>query len=161
MNRLIETSSSQRGGAWEAGKRLNLAREMLRNTEWGAWGRFCKIHCPDISSMTIWRYRTIGSFYNTLLEFDGMTLSEMYHQMKLAKFKKEGEYAGAVAAKHEDDPYTVKLFKALAKLSSKFDEPEKLTSDDTDLMVKASRKLVLVMQSQQPVIEVDSEEVET
>ncbi len=165
VNRLHEQveqdEQSAARGAWEAGKRLNLAREMLRNTEWGAWGRFYRMHCPNISAMTIWRYRTIAAFFNTELEFDGMTLSEMYVKIKIAKFKKEGDYGGNNVGEQESESYTENLFKKLAKLSKKFDEADRLNANDKELVLKASRKLVQVMEGlQQPsVVEVEANAV--
>ena len=137
--------------AWEAGGRLNQMHKMLTDEKgWGRWGKFLDEHCPNISRMTVWRYRSIARFYNSVLQFDGMTLSEAYRQMDLAKFKEEGENGsegGGASEKPDRDGVTVVLFKKLAKLSVKFDVPETLSPENLAVMKRGAMKLVEVLAS--------------
>jgi len=134
--------------AWEIGVRLNLAYEMIRKSKWGLWGKYLDEYCPDISRMTVWRYRELARHFNSVLQFDGMTLSQAYADMKLAKFKEDSDDGSAdvPGAKKEKDSFTVKLFKDIAKLSKKFDIPVTLSSGEANTLQKGALKIVAVLE---------------
>lgn len=135
--------------AWEIGVRLNRIRETLRATKQGAWGKFLDEHFPDICRMTVWRYRAIASFFNSVLEFDGMTISEAYRLMKLAKFKvegDEGEQKEPGKPKQKDKP-VVALFKKIAKASRSFDYPKSLEVSERNDVRRGLKELIRVVEA--------------
>ena len=106
----------------------------------GNWESFLKQHFPEISLITVWRYRQIAKSF-TVKDLTGMTLSQAYTKLKLAKFQDEIFTEGDDG---DNDPSSgkktqskqAKLISTVAKATKKFDAPTSLSQGEKSAVKK-------------------------
>jgi hypothetical protein len=127
---------------WEAGTRINTLKKSVGH---GSWESFLADNFPDISLTTVWRYRQIAKSFS-LKDLTGMTLSQAYAKLKLAKFQDETFTEGDDG---DNDPSSgkknqsklEKLISTVAKASKHFDLPTSLSQGQKSAVKKLCAKL--------------------
>ncbi len=129
--------------AWDAGNWLELAYKRITEEKgYGGWGIYLAENCPAISRTTVWRYRKVAACF-TVEQLTGMTLSDAYAKMDVAKYEEES-VATEVQTEptgRKKQPAIVKLLKNLVTASKHFDEPTTLLKRDRTSVKKAVIKL--------------------
>jgi len=127
---------------WEAGTRINILKKSVKH---GSWEAFLTENLPDISLSTVWRYRQIAKSF-TVKDLTGMTLSQAYAKLKLAKFPPETFTEGHDG---DTDPSSgkkiqsklEKIISMVAKAAKHFDLPTSLSQGQKSAVKKLCAKL--------------------